>query len=134
VPKASQARIIKSAADRERSAVLAAALADAARTLGAGEAEAARIANEAQAADPSFYQFLKTLETYRAALDARTTLVLSADSAFLRLLTRGLPDLDPRKPAAPASSSAGGPVAEAPAGSRGSALESPRSAAEGPKP
>ena len=49
--------------------------------IGEGEAQAARIANEAQAADPAFYQFLKTLETYRAALDARTTLVLSADSA-----------------------------------------------------
>ena len=90
----SQARMIRSAADRERAAVIAAAEADAARTIGEGEAQAARIANEAQAADPAFYQFLKTLETYRAALDARTTLVLSADSAFLRLLTQGVPDPD----------------------------------------
>ena len=69
-------------------------------SIGEGEAEAARIANEAQAADPAFYQFLKTLETYRAALDARTTLVLSADSRFLRLLTQGLPTRRPR-PAKP---------------------------------
>ncbi len=40
---------------------------------------------------------MKTLETYRAALDAKTTLVLSADSSFLRLLTQGVPDPGDRK-------------------------------------
>jgi modulator of FtsH protease HflC len=111
----SQGRMIKSAADRERAAVIAVAEADAARQIGEGEAQAARISNEAQAADPSFYQFLKTLETYRAALDSKTTLVLSADSRFLRLLTHGVPDPAPDKPAAGppsnASASSGSPVA-----------------------
>jgi membrane protease subunit HflC len=93
----SQARIIKSAADRDRAAAIAQAESDAARLIGEGEAQAARIANDAQAADPAFYQFLKTLETYRSALDARTTLVLSADSSFLRLLTHGIPDLGAEK-------------------------------------
>ncbi|MGP0068344.1 MAG: protease modulator HflC [Isosphaeraceae bacterium] len=88
----SQARIIRSAADRDRSATIAKAESDAAGLIGEGEAQAARIANEAHAVDPAFYQFLKTLETYRTALDARTTLVLSAESRFLRLLTQGLPD------------------------------------------
>jgi modulator of FtsH protease HflC len=102
----SQARVIRSAADRDRAAVIAAAESDAARTIGEGEAQAARIANEAQAADPAFYLFLKTLETYRAALDSRTTLVLSADSSFLRLLTQGVPDAATQKPSnSPASSS-----------------------------
>jgi modulator of FtsH protease HflC len=91
----SQARTIRSAADLERARTLAEAEADAARVVGEGEAEAARIANEAHAVDPQFYQFLKTLETYRAALDNRTTLVLSAESAFLKLLTQGVPDLAP---------------------------------------
>jgi membrane protease subunit HflC len=91
----SQARTIRSAADLERARTLAEAEADAARVVGEGEAEAARIANEAHAVDPQFYQFLKTLETYRAALDNRTTLVLSAESAFLKLLTQGVPDLSP---------------------------------------
>jgi membrane protease subunit HflC len=85
----SQARTIRSAADLERTKTVAEAEADAARVIGEGEAMATRIANDAHAADPAFYQFLKTLETYRTALDARTTLVLSADSDFLRLLTRG---------------------------------------------
>jgi modulator of FtsH protease HflC len=89
----SQARIIKSAADRDRATAIAQAESDAARLIGEGEAQAARIANDAQAADPAFYQFLKTLDTYRSALDSRTTLILSADSSFLRLLTHGIPDL-----------------------------------------
>ncbi len=107
----SQARVIRSAADRDRSALIAKAEADAARLIGAGEAEAARIANEAHAADPAFYQFQKTLETYRAALDARTTLVLSADSNFLRLLSQGVPDPAARpKPAKPNSSESTDPL------------------------
>jgi modulator of FtsH protease HflC len=91
----SQARTIRSAADLERSKIVAEADAEAARLIGEGEAQAARIANEAHAADPSFYQFLKTLDTYRAALDQKTTLVLSADSAFLKVLTQGVPDASP---------------------------------------
>jgi modulator of FtsH protease HflC len=102
----SQARVIRSAADRESAAVIAAAEADAARTIGQGEAQAARIANEAHAADPAFFQFLKSLETYRAALDSKTTLVLSADSSFLKLLTQGVLDPAAPKPSnSPATSS-----------------------------
>jgi membrane protease subunit HflC len=85
----SEARTIRSAAERARARTLAEADADAARVIGEGEAQATRIANEAHAADPGFYQFFKTLETYRTALDGKTTLVLSADSDFLRLLSRG---------------------------------------------
>jgi membrane protease subunit HflC len=91
----SQARIIRSAADLERARLIAEAHAEAARLVGQGEADAARIANAAQAADPAFYQFLKTLETYRTALDQKTTLVLSVDSPFFKLLTQGVPDLQP---------------------------------------
>jgi modulator of FtsH protease HflC len=94
----SQARAIRSAADRERSKTVAQAEADATRAIGEGEAAATRIANEAHSADPAFYQFLKTLDTYRSALDGRTTLVLSAESAFLKLLTQGLPETKPANP------------------------------------
>jgi membrane protease subunit HflC len=140
----SQARMIKSAADRERAALIATAEADAARTIGEGEAQAARIANDAQSADPAFYQFLKTLETYRAALDSKTTLVLSADSSFLRLLTQGVADAAGPK-ARPADSSAGDPVAAMAPSPRGNSLQaaqrrvghespSPLKGAEGRKP
>lgn len=88
----SKARTIRSAADLERARTVAEAEAEAARIVGEGEAEATRIANAAHSADPAFYQFLKTLETYRTALDSKTTLVLSAESAFLKLLTQGIPE------------------------------------------
>jgi membrane protease subunit HflC len=107
----SQAKAIRSGADLERAKTLAEADADAARTVGEGEAQATRIANEAHAVDPSFYQFVKTLDAYRAALDGKTTIVLSADSAFLKLLTQGVPEPSsspgslagkPREPSRPA--------------------------------
>ncbi len=144
----SQARIIRSAADRDRAVTIAQAESQAARLIGDGEAQAARIANEAQGADPDFYQFLKTLETYRSALDTRTTLVLSAESRFLRLLTQGLPDLgseghDSDKPYPPGSRSPAAEAAVAPARPRRApaAMESAltpappdRSSGEGAKP
>jgi membrane protease subunit HflC len=112
----SQARIMKSAADLNRARMIAEAQADAARLVGQGEADAARIAGAAQAADPAFYQFLKTLETYRTALDQKTTLVLSVDSPFFKLLTQGVPDLEPRAKDKPQRSA--GAVEEAAGGGR----------------
>lgn len=109
----SQARRIRSAADRDRSRAIAEAEADAARVLGEGEAEATRIANEAHAVDPAFYRFLKTIETYRTALDAKTMLVLSSESPFLKLLTRGVPEpapaVSPKSPAVVRSLKESGP-------------------------
>jgi modulator of FtsH protease HflC len=112
----SLARTIRSAADRERAAIVAEAESKAARVVGEGEAEATRIANEAHAADPDFYRFLKTLETYRGALDSKTTLVLSADSAFLKLLTQGVPETAPSPPS---------PVARTARQEKGKAAEVP---------
>jgi modulator of FtsH protease HflC len=137
----SQARMIRSAADRDRATAIARAESDAAKVIGEGEAQATRIANEAHAADPAFYQFLKTLETYRLALDAKTTLVLSAESRFLRLLTQGIPDAPGEKPDRDKSSASRSPVAATGTpptspGSRmlGSEPHSGSSAAEGRKP
>lgn len=107
----SEARTIRSAAERERAHILAEAEADAARLIGEGEAQATRIANDAHAADPAFYQFLKTLETYRGALDGKTTLVLSAESDFLRLLTQGLPEPAKSSPVAARDKEKKAPVA-----------------------
>ena len=124
----SQARTIRSAADLERSRTVAEAEADAVRLVGEGEAQAARIANDAHAADPGFYRFLKTLETYRAALDAKTTLVLSADSPFLKLLTQGVPDSTP---------TAGSPIAmpaKPPASRSGEGARMNASPVEGGRP
>lgn len=53
---------------------------------GKADAEATRIYAQAYNQDPEFYQFMKTLETYRASLDSETWLLLSTDSEFLKFL------------------------------------------------
>jgi membrane protease subunit HflC len=88
----SQFQILKSQAERERDAILARADAEAERIRGQGDAEATRVLNRAHARDPKFYEFVRTLETYRSILDDRATLVLSSASPLLRLLTRGPAD------------------------------------------
>lgn len=53
---------------------------------GRADAEATRIYAQAYNLDPEFYQFTKTLETYRAGLDKETWLLLSTDNEFLKYL------------------------------------------------
>ncbi|MGD2075371.1 MAG: protease modulator HflC, partial [Gammaproteobacteria bacterium] len=52
---------------------------------GNADAEATRIYGEAFGADPEFYSFFRTLESYRA-LGPNSTIMLSADSDFFRYL------------------------------------------------
>jgi modulator of FtsH protease HflC len=82
---------ITSRADRTRDTILAQAEADAQRIRGNAEAEATRLLNEAHARDPKFFEFLRTLESYRSILDGQTTIVLSASSPVLKLLSQGPP-------------------------------------------
>jgi membrane protease subunit HflC len=58
--------------------------------IGAADAEATRIYGAAYGADPEFYQFFKTLESY-ATLGENTTLMLDADSDFFRYLESTTP-------------------------------------------
>lgn len=81
-----------SQADRERDAILAQADAEAERIRGQADAEATRIYNEAHARDPRFYEFVRTLDSYKAVLDDKATVVLSATSPLLKLLTHGPSD------------------------------------------
>ena len=53
---------------------------------GKADAEATRIYALAYNLDPEFYQFTKTLDTYRTSLDKETWLLLSTDSEFLKYL------------------------------------------------
>ncbi|HVX13635.1 MAG TPA: protease modulator HflC [Pirellulales bacterium] len=96
---------IESRATLARDRLLAQARREATRLRGEGEAKAIEIYNSAHSQDPAFYRLLKTLDTYRAILDDQTTVVLSADSPLLKLLTHGLPNLpdpdyDQEQPAA----------------------------------
>jgi membrane protease subunit HflC len=81
--------VITSRADRMRDTILAQADADAERIRGKAEAEATRVLNDAHGRDPKFFEFLRTLEAYRAILDGQTTVVLSSSSPLLKLLSQG---------------------------------------------
>ena len=54
--------------------------------MGEADAEATAIYAAAYNRDPNFYTFTKTLETYRTALDSKTSLILSGKSEFLKYL------------------------------------------------
>ncbi len=80
---------IRAEADRQREEILAKAYREAETTKGEGDAEAARVYGAAYSRNQSLFKLTRTLETYRKALDEDTTVILSADSELLRLLTRG---------------------------------------------
>ncbi|MFV1967729.1 MAG: protease modulator HflC [Pirellulaceae bacterium] len=97
---ASEKAKIESQADLQRDQLLAQARREATIIRGEGEAKAIEIFNAAHRKDPQFYEFLKTLETYRNILDDQTTIVLSGDNPLLKLLTEGVPDLERESEAA----------------------------------
>jgi membrane protease subunit HflC len=53
---------------------------------GKADAEATRISAEAYSQNPGFYDFYKSLETYKTAIGKNTRLVISADSEFYKHL------------------------------------------------
>jgi membrane protease subunit HflC len=53
---------------------------------GEADARATKIYADAYNRDPEFYQFMKTLETYRTIMDKETWLLLSTDAEFLKYL------------------------------------------------
>lgn len=55
---------------------------------GQADAEAAAIYAEAYSEDPDFYTFVRTLESYRKAIQENAHLVLSTDADFYRFLQR----------------------------------------------
>ena len=69
-----QLRLITSEAERKAQEI-----------IGKADAEATRIYGDAYGADPEFYTFSKTLESYRALGD-NATLMIKADSDFFRYL------------------------------------------------
>jgi len=84
------AQQIQARADRDRTVILSEAQRAAAISRGEGDAEANRLLAEAFDKDPKFYQFYRSLQTYRRALaDSGPTLVLSPDADFLRVLKDG---------------------------------------------
>ncbi len=82
---------ITSQADRERDTILRKP-----RPKPSGSAEMPRPRRPACstwpiARDPKFFEFLRTLESYRSILDGQATVVLSSSSPLLKLLSQGPP-------------------------------------------
>ena len=77
---------IRGQKERELKRITSEAYRKAQEVMGKADAEATGIYARAYNADPEFYQFMKTLETYRTTLTKQTWLVLSTDSEFLKYL------------------------------------------------
>jgi membrane protease subunit HflC len=83
-----EARKIRSQADKEVQILLADARQQAEIMRGEGDAAAVKIFAEAYGRDPEFYELVRTLEAYRKTIGEGTTLILSPDSDFFRLLNQ----------------------------------------------
>ncbi len=77
---------MRSDTDRQIVILLSEARRQAEILKGEGDAEAARIFNDAYGTDPGFYEFYNTLEMYKATVGANTTLVIPSDSPFAQYL------------------------------------------------
>jgi membrane protease subunit HflC len=76
----------KSEADRQSEELINEALRKAEEIMGQADAEATRIYGSAYSLDPEFYDFYRTLETYRQVMNEETILVMPADSPLLKVL------------------------------------------------
>jgi membrane protease subunit HflC len=77
---------IRGQKERELKKIQSGAYKQAQEIKGKADAEATKIYAAAYNLDPELYQFLKSLDTYRAALAANTWLLLTTDNEFLKYL------------------------------------------------
>ena len=89
---------LRADADRQRTIILAEAYRKSEELKGQGDAEATSIYAGAFEQDAEFFSFLRTLESYRKALNEKTTLILSQEDEFLRLLKDSGADLEAVQP------------------------------------
>jgi len=79
---------IRGEKERELKRIQSGAYKTAQEIKGKADAGATRIYADAYNLDPEFYQFMRTLETYRIVMDAGTILLLSTDTEFLKYLKK----------------------------------------------
>ncbi len=80
-----QAQSLRAIADRQAVEIVAAATRDAEIIRGAGDADRNRIFAAAYGQDPEFFEFFRSMQSYRNALSGTgTTMVLSPESEFFR--------------------------------------------------
>ena len=80
---------IRTEADKKAKEIEAEAYRTSQILRGEGDRTAMNIYAEAYSRDPEFFDFLKSLETYRNILNKNTTLILSTDSELLKYLDIG---------------------------------------------
>ena len=81
-----EAQKIRATTDRDKTIILADAYKQAERIRGEGDAKAVEVYADAYSADPKFYEFVRTLDTYKKIIDDKTMLVLPSDSRLFKLL------------------------------------------------
>ncbi|WP_413054182.1 protease modulator HflC [Sporosarcina sp. 179-K 8C2 HS] len=78
---------IEAETDREVQEMLATAKKEAAIIHAEGEAEAAKIYNDAFSKDPEFYSLYRTLQSYARTIGDDTVIIMPADSPYAKILT-----------------------------------------------
>ncbi len=97
------AQSLRAVADRQAVEIIAAARRDSEILRGEGEAERSTVFADAYQQDPEFFEFYRSMQSYRTALGATgTTMVLSPDSEFFSYF-RGAGEGQPAAPAAAAT-------------------------------
>ncbi|MAG36062.1 MAG: HflC protein [Dehalococcoidia bacterium] len=81
-----ESRKIRGDTDREQQIILAEAYEKAQDLQGQGDARAAAIYAESFGRDPEFYNYVRSLEAYKAVIDDSTLLILPSDTALLQYL------------------------------------------------
>ena len=84
-----EAQKIRAATDRDKTIILADAYKEAEKIRGEGDAKAVQVYARSYSADPKFYEFVRTLDTYKQVVDDKTTLVLPSGSKLFKLLMDG---------------------------------------------
>ncbi|MFO7890967.1 MAG: protease modulator HflC [bacterium] len=74
--------------DKELQQIRSQAYKEAKEITGVADAKATGIYASAYNRDPSFYSFLKTLETYKETVDSTTVMILSTKSDYYKLLNK----------------------------------------------
>ena len=80
--------------ERELAQITSEARRQAELVRGEADAEATRIYNEAFGADPEFFSFFRSLESYSRSIGDKTTLFLGPESDYVRYLRDSSPSSD----------------------------------------
>lgn len=134
------AQSLRAVADRQAVEIIAAARRDSEILRGEGEAQRSTIFAQAYQRDPEFFEFYRSMQSYRTALGASgTTMVLSPDSEFFRYFGSGGSGTPPAAAAAapveaPAAEGAAAPEAAAAPANDNAAGSVPADPAVAPAP